>query len=62
MPKIPHPRGNAIEVAERAFEAAEYRQPGHARGDIALVDGELTSDFAEQRGQRAIGVRGHARR
>ncbi|MCY1243158.1 hypothetical protein D9M72_561620 [compost metagenome] len=50
------PCGDAVQVAERALQAAEHREPGEARGGVALLDGQLGAELAERRGNAAVGI------
>jgi hypothetical protein len=50
------PGGDAVEVAERALQAAEDRQRGEARGVVGLFGADLAADLAERRRERSVGI------
>ena len=56
MPKTLAQAAYAVEIAERAAQAAEDGEPGQARRGVGLVRAHLAPDLAERTGERTVGV------
>src|SRR5262245_4860389 len=50
------PRTHAVEIAERALEAAENRERREARGVLALLERDLAAYLAERPGEATVGI------
>ena len=52
----PRPGGYPIEVTESALQASKDGKRSHSSGDVALLDGELTTQLAQRLSKRSVRV------